>query len=156
MKWLQYSRVRGRMLAEMSKRSITLALIAAIVTSLLPILFGTGTPVRAAANPAPTGQKIYNANCSACHSVDGSGTSGVFPPLAGNLMVTGSPDKVIAAVKNGLTGPITVNGKAYNSAMPAWKGKLSNAEIADVITYIRSSWGNKSNAVTEAQVAGSK
>lgn len=140
----------------MSKRLITLALIAAIATSLLPILFGMGTPVRAATNPAPTGQQIYNANCSSCHNANGSGTPGVFPPLAGNPMVTGSPDKVIAAVKNGLTGPITVNGKTYNSAMPAWKGKLSNAEIAEVITYVRSSWGNKSSAVTEAEAAGSK
>jgi mono/diheme cytochrome c family protein len=140
----------------MSKRLITLALIIAIATALSPILFGTGAPVRAATNPAPTGQKIYNANCSSCHNVNGSGTPGVFPPLAGNPMVTGSPDKVIAVVKNGLTGPITVSGKTYNFAMPAWNGKLSNAEIADVITYVRSSWGNKSSAVTEAQVAGSK
>jgi mono/diheme cytochrome c family protein len=71
-------------------------------------------------------------------------------------MVTGSPDKVIAAVKNGLTGQTTVNGKSYNGSMPAWKSKLSDAEIADVITYIRSSWGNKADAVTEAQVAGLK
>jgi mono/diheme cytochrome c family protein len=71
-------------------------------------------------------------------------------------MVTGSPDKVIAAVKNGLTGATTVSGKSYDGAMPAWKGKLSNAEIADVITYIRSSWGNNAGAVTEAQVAGSQ
>ena len=51
-------------------------------------------------------------------------------------MVTGSPDKVIAAVKNGLTGTMIVNGKTYTGAMPAWKGKLSNADIADVITYV--------------------
>lgn len=141
----------------MRRRWITLALIAAIAASLLPILFGTGGPAVAAANPAPTaGEKIYNANCSTCHNVNGTGTAGVFPPLAENPMVTGSPDKVIAAVKNGLSGPITVNAKAYNFSMPAWKGKLSNAEIADVITYVRSSWGNKGSAVTEAQVAGSK
>jgi mono/diheme cytochrome c family protein len=71
-------------------------------------------------------------------------------------MVTGSPDTVIAALKNGLTGAMTVKGKTYSGAMPAWKGKLSNADIADVITYIRSSWGNKADPVTETQVAGSK
>jgi mono/diheme cytochrome c family protein len=140
----------------MLKRWMTLALIAA-ATSLVPILFGIGAPTIAATTPAPTGgQKIYNANCSTCHNVNGTGTPGVFPPLAGNPMVTGSSDKVIAAVNNGLTGTVTVNGKSYNSAMPAWKGKLSNAEIADVITYIRSSWGNNGSAVTETQVAGSK
>jgi len=140
----------------MSKRRITLALIGAIAASLLPILFGIGAPARAATDPAAAGQKIYNANCAACHNANGSGQSGVFPPLADNPMVTSSPDKVIGAVKNGLTGPITVNEKTYNGTMPAWNGKLSNAEIADVITYVRSSWGNKAGAVTEAQVAGSK
>lgn len=141
----------------MSNRLITLTLMAAIAISLLPSLFKLGAPAIAATNPAaPAGQKIYNANCSACHNVNGSGQSGVFPPLAGNPIVTGSPDKVIAAVKNGLSGPTTVDGKTYDGAMPAWKSKLSNAEIADVITYIRSSWGNKASAVTEAQVVGSK
>jgi mono/diheme cytochrome c family protein len=141
----------------MPKPSITFALTAAIAISFLAFLFGMRAPAVATTDPAAVaGQKVYSANCSACHNVDGSGQSGVFPPLAGNAMVTGSPDKVIAAVKNGLTGATTINGKAYNGAMPAWKGKLSNAEIADVITYIRSSWGNNAGAVTEAQVEGSK
>jgi mono/diheme cytochrome c family protein len=48
------------------------------------------------------------------------------------------------------------DGKTYSGAMPAWNGKLSNADMADVITYIRSSWGNKADAVTETQVAGSE
>ena len=52
---------------------------------------------------------------------------------------------MIAAVKNGRTGAATVNGKSYIGALPAWKGKLSNADIADVITYIRSAWGNKAD-----------
>jgi mono/diheme cytochrome c family protein len=51
---------------------------------------------------------------------------------------------------------MTVSGKTYSGAMPAWKGKLSDTDIANVITYIRSSWGNKADAVTETQVAGSK
>lgn len=138
----------------MLNRWITLALTAAIAILLPPILFETRA--LAAASPGTAGQTVYNANCSACHNANGSGQPGVFPPLAGNPMVTGSPDKVIAAVKNGLTGATTVSGKSYDGAMPAWKGKLSNAEIADVITYIRSSWGNNAGAVTEAQVAGSQ
>lgn len=140
----------------MPKQWITFALIAAVATSLTAILCEMRVPAIAASSPAAAGQTVYNANCSACHNTNGSGQPGVFPPLAGNPMVTGSADKVIAAVKNGLTGPTTVNGKSYNGAMPAWKDKLSNAEIADVITYIRSSWGNNGGAVTEAQVAGSK
>jgi cbb3-type cytochrome c oxidase subunit III len=130
--------------------------MATIAISLSAISIETRVPAIAATSSAAAGQKIYNANCSACHNANGTGESGVFPPLAGNPMVTGSPDKVIAAVKDGLTGAATVNGKTYSGTMPAWKGKLSNTDIADVITYIRSSWGNKADAVTETQVAGSK
>jgi mono/diheme cytochrome c family protein len=137
----------------MLRHSITLALIAAVATAFI-VAFVAHRPAIAASNPA--GEKVYTANCSACHGANGTGTPGVFPPLASNPMVIGAPDKVIAAVKNGLTGATTVNGKTYNGAMPAWKGKLSDVQIADVITYIRSSWGNTAGAVTEAQVAGSK
>ena len=141
----------------MPKRWITVALMAAIAAPLLAISIGTRVPASAATNdPVMAGQKIYGANCSACHGAKGAGLPGEFPPLAGNAMVTGSPDKVIAAVKDGLTGAMTVNGKSYSGAMPAWKGKLSNPDIADVITYVRSAWGNKADAVTEAQVAALK
>jgi mono/diheme cytochrome c family protein len=141
----------------MPNRWITLALMAAIATSLSAFSIGTRVAAVAATNDAAVaGQKIYGANCAACHGVKGAGLSGEFPPLAGNPMITGSPDKVIAAVKNGLTGAMTVNGKAYSGAMPAWKGKLSTTDIADVITYIRSAWGNTADAVTEAQVEASK
>ena len=80
----------------------------------------------------------------------------MFPPLAGNAVVTGPADKVIHIVKNGLSGKISVNGATFNGQMPAWKGTLSNADIANVITYVRSSWGNHASAVTESQVAATK
>lgn len=140
----------------MCKGSIPLALVGVIV--LIAVAFSDGIPKVAAAgtSPAATGQKIYSENCSACHGANGAGMPGMFPPLVGNPMVTGPPAKVIAAVKNGLTGATTVNGKTYNGSMPAWKGKLSDTQMADVITYIRSSWGNSAGAVTEAQVTGAK
>lgn len=102
------------------------------------------------------GATVYSTNCSSCHQANGKGQPGVFPPLAGNPVVTGPADKVISIVKNGLSGKISVNGTTYNGQMPAWKGNLSNADIAHVITYIRSSWGNKAAGVTEAQVAAAK
>lgn len=97
------------------------------------------------------GASVYNAQCSSCHQSDGKGAIG--PPLAGNPVVTGDPKKVIHIVKNGLTGTIVVNGKTFNGQMPAWKTQLSNADIASVISFIRSSWGNNASAVTSAQVA---
>ncbi len=105
------------------------------------------TKVMASSN----GAAVFSTNCSTCHSSDGKG--GIAPPLAGNALVTGDPQKVIHIVKDGLTGAVQVNGKNYNGTMPAWKGILSNADLAGVITYIRSSWGNKASAVTSAQVS---
>lgn len=106
----------------------------------------------AAAAAAPSGDQIFAQNCASCHQAKGQGLPGTFPPLAGNPMVTGDPAKVIKTVENGLTGQISVNGVSFNGAMPAWKGKLSPAEIAAVISYIRTSWGNHASPVTEAQV----
>ena len=80
----------------------------------------------------------------------------MFPPLAGNPVANGPADKMIAIVKNGLSGKISVNGTSYNGQMPAWKGTLSDSDIAAVITYVRSSWGNHGSAVTASQVTAVK
>jgi ubiquinol-cytochrome c reductase cytochrome b subunit len=111
----------------------------------------TPTPAAVAA-AGPAGDQVFTQNCASCHQAKGQGMPGAFPPLAGNPVVTGDPKKLIAIVDNGLNGQISVNGASFNGAMPAWKGKLSPAEIAAVITYIRSSWGNNAGPVTEAQV----
>lgn len=102
------------------------------------------------------GAAVYNTNCSTCHQANGKGSPGAFPPLAGNAVVTGDPTKVIHIVKDGLTGAIKVNGQSYSGQMPAWKASLKAADIAAVVTYIRSSWGNHASAVTAAQVSAVK
>jgi quinol-cytochrome oxidoreductase complex cytochrome b subunit len=111
-----------------------------------------------AAAPAAAGQgaQIYGTNCAGCHNANGTGQPGVFPPLAHNPFVTGDKSKVVGVLLNGLKGKITVNGQSYDAEMPAWKGKLSNKEIADVATYIRNAWGNKADPVTEADVSAYK
>jgi ubiquinol-cytochrome c reductase cytochrome b subunit len=124
-------------------------------------------PAAAAAAPATSttvasttkvdGSQVFSQNCSSCHGAQGQGTPGAFPPLAGNPVVTGDPSKVIGIVSNGLHGSISVAGQTYNGMMPAWKGNLSNDQIAAAITYIRGSLpGNKASAVTSAQVAAAK
>jgi len=105
---------------------------------------------------ATAGATVFAANCSGCHGAAGQGQPGVFPPLAGNPVVVGDAGKVIHILNNGLNGAIQVNGATYNGQMPAWKGNLTPKQIADVITYIRSAWGNKGGPVTEAQVAAAK
>ncbi len=103
------------------------------------------------------GAKVFSTNCSSCHGATGQGLTGAFPPLANNPVVTGDPNKVIGIVLGGLHGSIVVNGATYNGQMPPWKGTLSNADVADVITYIRGSLGNnKASAVTAKQVTGYK
>jgi|SRR5579862_4091292 len=101
---------------------------------------------------AASGAKIYASNCASCHQINGKGVPGMFPPLAGNPVVTGNPEKVIHIVKYGLTGQVQVAGTTYNGQMPAWSSQLSETAIASAITYIRSSWGNHASAVLPAQV----
>ncbi|HEV7178331.1 MAG TPA: hypothetical protein VGN11_00560, partial [Candidatus Baltobacteraceae bacterium] len=67
--------------------------------------------------------------------------------------VTGDPAKVVDVVEDGLHGTLQVNGQTYNGQMPAWKGTLSKADVANVVSYIRGSLGNnKASAVKESQV----
>ena len=107
-----------------------------------------------AAASAQAGQAVYTQNCSSCHGATGMGTPGAFPPLAGNSFVTGDPKQVIATVLNGKQGQISVNGATYNGQMPPWKASLSNKDIANVVTFIRSGLGsNHASAVKEADVA---
>lgn len=98
------------------------------------------------------GAQVYAANCASCHQANGQGAAGAFPPLAGSNVVNGDASRVIHIVKYGLTGRIVIGGTTYDGQMPAWSGKISDPEIASVITYVRSSWGNKASAVAPSQV----
>jgi len=97
------------------------------------------------------GEEIYTDFCLQCHMANGKGVPGSFPPLA-NSDYLNNIDQSIHAIKFGLKGPITVNGKSYNSNMIS-QG-LDDEEIADVMNYILRSWGNESSTiVTEEKVA---
>jgi cbb3-type cytochrome c oxidase subunit III len=105
------------------------------------------------AQPAPDGKTVFLARCATCHQATGLG-AGPFPPLAGNADVVASDTgNLIATVLNGKSGAITIGGKQYSGAMPAWRNQISNAEIAAVLSYIRSAWGNKAAIISEDQVA---
>jgi len=108
-----------------------------------------------APSTTPSAPAVANADyavCAACHQQNGEGLPGAFPPLAGSEWVTGDPKITIAIVLRGLQGPITVKGQSYNGAMVPWAA-LSDAQIASVVTYVRSSWGNTASAVTATDVA---
>lgn len=107
----------------------------------------------ARAPEALSGAALFAAKCSTCHQTSGQGTD-VYPPLAGNSVVTAAdPSAMIAVIVNGRTGPLAVNGKTFNGQMPTWKGQLTNADIASVATYVRSAWDNNASPVTEQEVA---
>lgn len=105
-------------------------------------------------DPVARGKKVFEARgCGGCHGADGGGTPGVNPPLAGSEWVKAEgPNRLIRIVLNGLNGPITVKGQNYNSQMPAMGDGLTDREIADLLSFLRKSWGNDASVVTETQV----
>ena len=127
--------------------------VAAAASNSLGAGTSAGATSTLAKSPTSTthGAQIFTQNCATCHGANGRGQAGVFPALAGNKQVTGDPKVSINALLHGLKG-VPIDGKTYSAQMPAWKGQLSNADIAAVITYIRSSWGNKGTPVTTAQI----
>ena len=90
--------------------------------------------------------------CAACHQRNGLGDSQRFPPLAGSEWVTGDKKRLIEVLLKGLEGPIEVKGQSYNNVMPP-HNFLSDEDIAEVLTHIRTSFGNTVDAVAASEVA---
>lgn len=97
------------------------------------------------------GQRVYEANCQACHQGSGQGIPGAFPPLAASDFLNEDHDRAIDVVLHGLKGPIKVNGQAFDSIMPAMR--LSDEDTANVLTYVLNSWDNKGGEITPDEVA---
>jgi len=121
------------------------------------------TTAKASAAAAPVasydatkGAALYTANCSACHQASGEGLPGAFPSLKGDAVVNkDDATKHVDVVLNGLHDA-RVSGVVYSSVMPPFSGTLSDAEIADLIDYERSSWGNHGAPITAAQVGAER
>ena len=75
----------------------------------------------------------------------------MFPPLAGSDYLNADPHRAAGVIINGLAGKLTVNGKEYNSVMPPMN-QLNDDEVANILTYVLNSWGNKGGQVTTARV----
>lgn len=119
-----------------------LTALAAITTTIVGSTFSTAN-----AQDANPGEAIFKKACFACHGVTGAGIPGVFPPLAESEWVNGPEENLVRIQLRGLMGPITVKGKQYNGMMPN-NAAMSDKDIADVLTYVRSSMGNKAPAIT--------
>lgn len=92
--------------------------------------------------------------CGGCHQGNGAGLPGQFPPLAGSEYVLGGTERLIRIVQHGLIGPITVKGQGFNTpgGMQAFGGPMSSQDLANVLTYIRNSWGNEATMITKEMV----
>ena len=110
-----------------------------------------GAFVKASDEQMKRGAAVYARTCIACHQPTGLGLPPVFPPLANAPIVAGNPELPVKFILQGLMGPITVNGMSYNSMMPPVAG-VNDGDIADVLTYVRQSFGNQANPVTADQV----
>ena len=99
-------------------------------------------------DPKVLGKKFFSANCVTCHQANGQGQPGQFPPLAGSEFVLGdASNRLIAIVLKGLQGPVQVKGQSVNNSMQAWEGQYTDQQLAAILTYVRSDWGNNAPAI---------
>jgi nitrite reductase (NO-forming) len=97
------------------------------------------------------GEVLFKGTCSVCHQDNGQGIPDVFPPLARSDYLLKDKERAIAVVLNGLSGPVTVNGKTYTSVMPPMS-QLNDDEVANILAYVLNSWGNDAGVISAAQV----
>lgn len=99
------------------------------------------------------GAKIYTRSCAGCHEARGQGRKGRFPTLVDSPWLIEDKETPIRLLLLGVTGPMEVHGELYDSLMPNMGVTLSDREIAQVLSFARSSFGNEASPVTEDEVA---
>ncbi len=98
------------------------------------------------------GEQLYIKHCSNCHQSNGKGLGRVYPPLHQSDYMKNNFEAVLCLMKNGMDGPILVNGKEYNQAMPGIP-TLTDLEIAEIATYIYNTWEHKRGLVDVSEVS---
>jgi mono/diheme cytochrome c family protein len=111
-----------------------------------------GDAAGAVQSKSAKGARVFAERCSSCHQTSGKGLPGIYPPLVGSEWAQGDPSRPIRIVLNGFQGKIQRGGKDYNGVMAPWKDVLSDEDIAEVLTHVRSAWGNNAPAVEPALV----
>ena len=119
-----------------------------------PAATGAGVALSPLEKAMKAGAVVYG-TCGGCHQTNGMGLPGQFPPLADSEWVKGSSERMAYIVVNGLIGPVHVKEATYDVAngMPAQKSVMSDRDIANVMTYVRNSWGNKASSVAPEGVS---
>jgi len=146
----------------MKKGMIILSLCAAVIVVLsqqkAPAKAPVRAPVKAAPAPVSTlaasvarGNIVYKKVCLSCHMADGGGVPRMNPPLMQTSYVTGDKSKLIYIVLKGMNDRVPIEDDYYSNTMAA-HADLSDLQVADVLTFVRNSFGNKATAVTPAEV----
>lgn len=121
-------------------------------TPTAPVGGSTASTAPAAITSSTRGGKLYTQHCADCHGAQGQGRAGAIAALAGNRAVLqANPSNLIRTVLHGGFGPATA-GNPRPWGMPPFMLELNNADIAAVLTYVRSSWGNAAPAVSEFDI----
>lgn len=133
-------------------------------TALLALALLSAGPAAAQAKPKPhakakagaldplvQGKKVYTQYCLTCHQADGGGVQSMNPPLTQTTYVLGDKVRLVGIVLHGFSERVEIKGETYNNVMPA-HDFLTDAQIAGLLTYVRSSFGNKAGPVSAAEV----
>ena len=130
--------------------AMLLPLLGIAQTKKKPVAKAGGAQKNAQASIA-RGETVYQTYCLACHQVDGSGVPNLNPPLIQNDWVLGSKSRLIEQVLHGSNGKVEIDGETFHNTMPPMN-HLTDQQIADVITYVRKSFGNNASNVAPAEV----
>lgn len=129
---------------------ILLLVILCVGLIILPRLGGSGRPL--------TGQQVFmQAGCISCHGANGQGDGVRVPPLAGSTWAQGEPARVKRIVLHGMTGPIQVGDRTFNSVMPDFY-RYPDDQLAAVLTYVRTNslWGNSASPIPAPSIAATR
>lgn len=133
------------------------------ILAAMPLVIGVLSATAQVKKPAATkqaaggaatiakGKLLYKQYCISCHQVNGSGVPGMNPPLIKTEYVLGDKKRLIGILLNGLNEDVEINGEYYSNPMPS-QAALKDQEIADILSYVRNSFGNKASTVSTAEV----
>jgi mono/diheme cytochrome c family protein len=110
----------------------------------------TTKPVQPRRTPMQRGQQVYHDQCLTCHQADAGGVPDMNPPLTGTKYVLGDKTTLVQIVLKGMKG-VQINDDDFHNVM-APHNDLTDRQIADVLTFVRNSFGNKARAISAAEV----
>ena len=131
-------------------KRILIAFIACLALTAMTIAQGPANDQMA------LGKTTYMTVCFACHQPTGLGLPPVFPPIVKSPYVNGSAERFAAMILKGNAGPMTIDGKLYNTIMPGQEVMLSDEKIAAVMTYTRANFGNNAPSVVPEVVKAAR